>query len=102
MRELRFRVTLVWLWFRSAHCELAAGMMRTSEPPHWRFRKTVAAARPQPAARCHYLAIFVTARNVRANYPQSRRILSFLLLKLRTGNVGGSYSMLGSTRSGGL
>src|SRR5262249_54935027 len=25
---------LVWLWFRSPHCELAAGMMRTSEPPH--------------------------------------------------------------------
>ena len=24
----------MWLWFRSPHCELAAGMMRTSEPPH--------------------------------------------------------------------
>src|SRR5262249_4778584 len=26
---------LVWLWFRSPHDELAARMMRTSEPPHW-------------------------------------------------------------------
>ena len=25
---------LVWLWFRSPHDELAASMMRTSEPPH--------------------------------------------------------------------
>src|SRR5262249_36524696 len=27
-------IDLVWLWFRSPHCELAAGTMRTSEPPH--------------------------------------------------------------------
>jgi hypothetical protein len=26
-------IGLVWLWFRSPHCELAAGMMRISEPP---------------------------------------------------------------------
>src|SRR5215468_9639871 len=29
-------IDLVWLRFRSPHCELAAGMMRTSEPPHER------------------------------------------------------------------
>jgi hypothetical protein len=28
-------IDLVWLWFRSPHDELAAVMMRTSEPPHW-------------------------------------------------------------------
>src|SRR5215469_12486605 len=28
----------VWLWFRSPHHELAATMMRTSEPPHWLSR----------------------------------------------------------------
>jgi hypothetical protein len=27
-------IDLVWLWFRSPHSELAATMMRTSEPPH--------------------------------------------------------------------
>src|SRR5271155_1291123 len=27
-------IDLVWLWFRSPHDELAARMMRTSEPPH--------------------------------------------------------------------
>jgi hypothetical protein len=27
-------IDLVWLWFRSPHCELAAEMMWTSEPPH--------------------------------------------------------------------
>src|SRR5690606_34799975 len=27
-------IDLVWLWFRSPHDEPAAGMMRTSEPPH--------------------------------------------------------------------
>jgi hypothetical protein len=28
-------IDLVWLWFRSPHDELAAMMMRTSEPPHY-------------------------------------------------------------------
>jgi hypothetical protein len=28
-------LNLVWLWFRSPQCELAATMLRTSEPPHW-------------------------------------------------------------------
>jgi hypothetical protein len=27
-------IDLIWLLFRSPHCELAAGMMRTAEPPH--------------------------------------------------------------------
>jgi hypothetical protein len=26
-------IDLVWLWFRNLHDEIAAGMMRTSEPP---------------------------------------------------------------------
>src|SRR5262245_48135616 len=41
--ELRNRRTqpidLVWLWFRGPHFGLAARMMRTSEPPHWRPRR---------------------------------------------------------------
>src|SRR5205085_4777922 len=35
-RTLAKLLSLVWLWFRSPHVGLAARMMRTSEPPHWR------------------------------------------------------------------
>src|SRR6185437_2187039 len=37
-------IDLAWLWFKSPHNEVAAKMMRTSEPPHWRkAMKTLAA-----------------------------------------------------------
>jgi hypothetical protein len=31
---VRFRSSRYLLWFRSPRCELATGMMRTSDPPH--------------------------------------------------------------------
>src|SRR5262249_1087776 len=42
---------LVWLWFRSPHNEVAAQMMRTSEPPHLVGKSNASAALADAARR---------------------------------------------------
>src|SRR5262249_45902335 len=47
----------VWLGFRSPHEGLAASLLRTSEPPHWRQNSGSAARHKVPRSRSYFLTV---------------------------------------------